>query len=182
MRIPRWTLILSVGVVIVAFASLGASLVAVQTARPSATPTPSASPLSPREAQLQTVLDDAQELSARQAALRELSRSAPDAGPLVRILRRLRREQPGGEPLRTEAIAALEGFPRDPAARELLVVLAFRRGGALGERTLALDVLARRPDLAQCRKPLRALSHDPEASVAERARALLERLPPEGGE
>lgn len=184
MRVPRWSIVLSAGAVSVALAGLVASVVLVSSEpvpglepSPNATPTPSAS-LSPSELALTEVMNPELELSDRTLALKRLSQGADDAGPLVRVLRGLPGDSPSELQVRAMALTALERFPRDLAAREYLVVLAFTRSSERSERTLALDVLASRPDLAECRKPLVVLTKDPEPSVASRAKQLLERIGP----
>lgn len=183
MRIPRWSIVLSAGAVSVGLASLVASIVLVSSEPPPgstpspATPTPT-KPLSETEVALREVMDPERELSDRTLALKRLSQSADDAGPIVRILRGLPGDSPSELQVRAMALTALERFPRDLATREYLVVLAFTRSSERSERTLALDVLASRPDLAECRKPLLVLTKDPEHTIASRAKKLLERLGP----
>ncbi len=183
-RIPRWSIVLSAGAVSVALAALVASVVLVSSEptpglSPSPTPSPSPSaPLSETEVALREVMDSERQLEDRTLALKRLSQSASDAGPIVRILRQLPGDSPSELQVRAMALTALERFPRDLAAREYLVVLAFTRTSERSERTLALDVLASRPDLADCRKPLAVLTKDPEPAVASRARKLLDRLGP----
>ena len=167
-----------------ALAALVASVVLVSSEptpglSPSPTPSPSPSaPLSETEVALREVMDSERQLEDRTLALKRLSQSASDAGPIVRILRQLPGDSPSELQVRAMALTALERFPRDLAAREYLVVLAFTRTSERSERTLALDVLASRPDLADCRKPLAVLTKDPEPAVASRARKLLDRLGP----
>lgn len=169
-----------------ALAALVASIVMVSTPPPpsprprasaTASPTPSKAP-NPVEIALSEVLDSERTLEDRTSALKRLSQTAHDAGPIVRALRRLESTSPAELQVRAMALTALERFPRDPAAREFLVVLAFRRDAARGERALALDVLASRPDLEQCRKPLKVLERDPEPAIRGRAKRILARMGP----
>lgn len=181
MRLPRWTIVLSAGAVSIALAGLIASIVLVSKDAPSPSVTPSATPTPTKppsavETALREVLDSERPIESRTLSLKRLSQAADDAGPIVRVLRQLPGTSPSELQVRAMALTALERFPRDLAAREFLVVLAFQRSGDRNERTLALDVLASRPDLADCRKPLQVLAKDPESAVATRAQRLLQRL------
>lgn len=166
-----------------ALATLAANLVLVrQELQAAATATPSRldpqrTP-SPGADAAGRVLDRSLDLEVRVVALKELSASAADPSPLLRILRRAKAESPAEVQIRAMTITALGRFPEAPAAREVLVVLAFTRSAERSERVLALDVLARRPDLEQCRKPLTSLSQDPEPLVSARAKQILAGLSP----